>query len=152
MKLVIIESPFAPQTPRPNGSCNGCGIAPHYRHCAYCRALEQWHSDRAANIQYARAAIADSLRRGEAPFASHALYTQRGILDDNQPADRALGIAAGFAWGAKADLVAVYTDRGISQGMREGMARAEIAGQPIEQRTLYKPDPDPDQDTVREFD
>ena len=34
--------------------------------------------DVAANVEYARAAVADCLRRGEAPFASHLLYT----LDD----------------------------------------------------------------------
>lgn len=34
------------------------------------------------NIEYARKCMADCLKRGEAPFASHLLYTQDGILDD----------------------------------------------------------------------
>lgn len=34
-----------------------------------------------SNIEYARACIRDSLLRGEAPLASHLLYTQPGILD-----------------------------------------------------------------------
>ena len=37
------------------------------------------------NIHYARACMADCLARGEAPFASHLLYTQPGILDDDIP-------------------------------------------------------------------
>lgn len=44
------------------------------------------------NVAYARACIADCLKRGEAPFASHLLYTQPGVLDDGVPAeDRWLG-------------------------------------------------------------
>lgn len=39
----------------------------------------------------------DALDRGEAPYASHLLYTQ--MLDDTIPAERELGIKAGFAWG-----------------------------------------------------
>ncbi len=35
------------------------------------------------NIAYARAAVNDSLIHGEAPIASHLLYTQDGVLDDN---------------------------------------------------------------------
>ena len=34
------------------------------------------------NVAYARAAMRDSLLRGEAPIASHLLYTQPGVLDD----------------------------------------------------------------------
>ena len=30
------------------------------------------------NVAYARAAVRDSLLRGEAPIASHLLYTSRG--------------------------------------------------------------------------
>lgn len=35
------------------------------------------------NIRYARACVRDSLLRGESPIASHLLYTQSGILDDD---------------------------------------------------------------------
>ena len=44
------------------------------------------------NVQYARACLADCLRRGEAPFASHLLYTQEGILDDLIEGERMKGI------------------------------------------------------------
>lgn len=89
-----------------------------------------------ANVEYARRCVRDSLMRGEAPIASHLLYTQSGILRDEEPAERALGIEAGLAWRHVADATIVYTDRGISSGMRVGIAAAHAAGLPIEYRTL----------------
>lgn len=91
---------------------------------------------------YARRCLADSLARGEAPYASHLLYTQPGVLDDTIPAERRHGIEAGFAWGAEADLVAVYTDYGVSIGMSAGVTRARNAGQQIEYRSIGKNPPD----------
>ena len=88
------------------------------------------------NTQYARDAMADSLHRGEAPIASHLLYTQPGILDDLIPGERTLGIEAGLAWGAHADLVAVYSDLGASSGMALGIERALAEGREIEYRSL----------------
>ena len=49
------------------------------------------------NIRYARACVRNSLLRGETPFASHLFYTQTGILDDNIPEERQMGILAGKA-------------------------------------------------------
>lgn len=96
---VVVESPFAAHDGTPE--------------CA------------AANLAYARAALADCLRRGEAPFASHLLYTQTGVLDDAVPSERALGIEAGLVLGeALGCEVAVYTDRGITEGMAQGILRA----------------------------
>ena len=89
-----------------------------------------------ANVEYARACVRDSLARGEAPIASHLLYTQPGILDDDIPAERQWGIGAGLAWRAVADASVVYTDRGISRGMRYGIEAARKAGLPVELRTL----------------
>lgn len=77
--------------------------------------------DVAENERYARACMRDSLLRGEAPFASHLLYTQPGILDDNKPEERALGIEAGLVIGLAMRRTVVYTDRGISEGMRHGI-------------------------------
>jgi len=65
--------------------------------------------------------VEDSLRRGEAPIASHLLYTQEGILDDLDKNDRSLGITAGHSWIGVADGMVVYTDFGISDGMRAGI-------------------------------
>ena len=88
------------------------------------------------NVAYARAAVMDCLRRGEAPYASHLFFTQPGLLDDLSLKDRALGIAAGLAWGAKADATVAYTDLGWSAGMRLGVQCAAYQGRPIEIRTL----------------
>ena len=108
MKLVILESPYAADTPE---------------------AI-------AANVDYARRCVRDSLSRGEAPIASHLLYTQPGILRDEVPAERQWGIDAGLAWRGVAESTVVYTDRGISRGMEYGIAAARAAGKPIEHRTI----------------
>ena len=67
----------------------------------------------------------DCLLRGEAPYASHAMYTQPGVLDDGDPADREHGIKSGFAWREVADATVIYIDLGISKGMEYGIAAAE---------------------------
>lgn len=68
MKRVIIESPFSARS----------GL-----------------KDVNLNVEYARACVRDSVLRGEAPIASHLLFTQPGILDDAKPEERQLGIDAG---------------------------------------------------------
>ena len=88
------------------------------------------------NIRYARAAMKDCIRRGEAPFASHLLYTQEGVLDDDKPEERQLGIDAGLAWGDVTDLIAVYRDLGITKGMQYGIERHLKLGRIIEYRFL----------------
>ena len=110
MRRVIIESPFA-------------GPAP---------------ADVARNIRYLRACLRDSLLRGEAPFASHAIYTLPGVLDDTNPEERKMGMEAGFCWGrAESGILTVaYVDLGISPGMQEGIGRAKVRGQEVEERRL----------------
>lgn len=88
------------------------------------------------NIAYARAAMHDCLLRGEAPFASHLLYTQPGVLNDVLPVERRLGIKAGLEWGRAADATVVYTDLGETPGMIEGVGRANICGRTVEYRQL----------------
>ncbi len=104
--LVILESPYAADS--------FCGV---HRH-----------------TEYAREALMDCLSRGEAPIASHLLYTQ--VLDDRIPEYRAHGIEAGLAWGRVADKTVVYTDLGVSPGMRIGITRALVEGRPVELRSL----------------
>ncbi len=86
------------------------------------------------NLEYARKCMADSIQRGEFPFASHLLYPQ--ILDDMVSPERRLGMNAGEAWAVYADLRAVYVDMGQSRGMDWGVARAEKMGQRVEYRSL----------------
>jgi len=114
MRLVIVESPYAGRGPY--------GIS--------------WF-DRMANTVYARRCIKDCLLREEAPFASHLLYTQLGVLNDAMPNQRLLGMKAGWAWMKKADAVVVYCDRGITPGMRKGIQLARDLDIPLEQRFLY---------------
>lgn len=120
MILVIVESPFA-----------GKGSTP-----------EERDHDAAENLRYARACLADCLSRGEAPFASHLLYTQPGVLDDDVPAERARGIEAGFSWRRHSSITALYVDRGVSRGMLMGKAHAiemiheGYAGHKVEERRV----------------
>lgn len=109
MRLVILESPYAP-------SKNG--------------TIEE-------NVNYARKCLRDCLLRGEAPIASHLLYTQAGVLNDTIPEERALGIEAGLRWGYFAQATVVYVDQGISSGMLEGISRAKREGRPVELRRLF---------------
>ncbi len=110
-KLVIIESPY-------KGGDNGGA-----------EYLDK-------NVEYAKACMRDSFKRGEYPFLSHLLYTQ--VLDDKIPEERTLGIDAGLTWGKNAEITAVYQDLGISKGMEKGIERAVREGRPIEYRWLYK--------------
>lgn len=91
------------------------------------------------NLAYLRACMRDCLQRGEAPFASHGLYTQPGVLEDTVPAEREHGIQAGFAWRPWATRTVVYTDRGLSRGMELGIAHAQRLHQPVVFRQLGAP-------------
>ena len=89
------------------------------------------------NLQYLRAAMRDCLmNHDEAPFASHGLYAQDGVLDDSVPSERAHGISAGFEWRAAADATIVYTDLGITGGMEMGIRHASEHGIPVEYRKI----------------
>tara|TARA_Y100000310_G_scaffold342527_1_gene446180 strand:- start:24910 stop:25245 length:336 start_codon:yes stop_codon:yes gene_type:complete len=88
------------------------------------------------NLNYLRAAMRDCALRGESPYASHALLTQPGVLNDDNEAERNLGITLGFAWREVAEKTVVYTDLGISYGMQLGVKHAEEMGREIEYRTL----------------
>lgn len=106
MKLVVIESPYASPDP----------------------ILKM------RNRFYLDDAIRDCLRRGESPYASHLMLTS--VLDDNIPEERARGISAGFEWARVCDLVAVYTDLGISKGMSLAISIHAAAGREISYRKL----------------
>lgn len=113
MKRVIVESPFA-------GRGEG----------------ESRVADASRNLDYLRACLADALARGEAPFASHGLYTQPGVLRDEVPEERVKGIAAGFAWRSVANLTVFYEDRGWSGGMCAALAHCNDTGSPYEVRRI----------------
>jgi hypothetical protein len=91
-------------------------------------------AERATNERYACAAGLDSIRRGEAPYVPH-LYLPR-FLDDADPVERAAGMRTGQAYLQTCDLVAVYSDRGVTQGMSAEIALALDLGLVVEIRTL----------------
>jgi len=86
--------------------------------------------------EYALRAIRDSVSRKESPFASHVMYTS--ALNDCDPEQRKTGINCGYAWGAHASKIAVYTDYGISNGMQQAMGHYNRLGLPIEYRKIGK--------------
>ncbi len=83
-----------------------------------------------ANVAYAREKMAWCLRNGMAPIASHLLYTQPGVLCDDLPGERALGIAAGLEWRRVADLSVFCAGRGWSRGMLAAFESAKSEGRP----------------------
>lgn len=88
------------------------------------------------NKKFARACLRECLGKGEAPYASHLLYAQEGLLNDDIAEERALGIHAGLVWGKFAAKTVVYTDLGISSGMERGIKRAKEEGREVEYREL----------------
>ena len=88
------------------------------------------------NVRYARECVRDCIDRGDFPFASHLLFTQKGILDDSIPDERKRGIAAANGWLEVADYIAVYMDLSITRGMLIGVAKASKLGKPIHLRWL----------------
>jgi hypothetical protein len=89
------------------------------------------------NVAYARAAVRDSVLRGEAPMASHILFTQEGFLRDEIEEERDLGIAAGIAWRRVCDNAAFYVDLGWSRGMLAARALYQKEGIPFCERRLF---------------
>jgi hypothetical protein len=93
------------------------------------------------NLEYGRACLRDSLMRGEFPLASHLLLTQPGVLDDNNPAERKIGIHAGLAWCEFSEGTVVYADHGVTRGMYQGIDRAHALDKPVEYRRLLPESP-----------
>lgn len=114
MNLTVIESPFA-----------GKGDT---------EAERDIQTER--NLRYVRAAMADCFAKGEEPYASHALYTQPGVLNDKLPEERKKGMEAGFRWGSLAAKRVLYMDLGMSSGMEAGLEEAKKHGQKIEIRKI----------------
>jgi hypothetical protein len=90
----------------------------------------------ARNLHYLRACMKHCFALGEVPYASHAIYTQPGVLDDRVPEERRKGMNGGFVWGAFAHKRVVYVDLGLSPGMHIGVDEACRIGQPVVYRRL----------------
>jgi hypothetical protein len=105
--IVCIESPFKPSK---------ADIAKYAGRYSEAELLRQ-------NLIYARLALLNSLMRGEAPVASHLLYTQ---VWSEKPELRQNGIRAGVELHHRVDLVCLYIDLGVSEGMKSAEAHAEL--------------------------
>jgi hypothetical protein len=92
--------------------------------------------DTPLHLRYLRACMRDCLLRGEAPFASHHLYTAPGVLRDEIPEERDHGILAGFAWRSLSSISVFYIDLGWSRGMTLGREAAERINHPFQMREL----------------
>jgi len=89
------------------------------------------------NEAYGELAMHDCLvNYNESPYASHLLYTRRFVLRDEVPADRKLGIEAGFYWRNVAEQTVFYGDLGMTKGMIQGIADCESKNNPYELRKL----------------
>jgi hypothetical protein len=77
-----------------------------------------------------------SLYKGEAPFASHGLYTLTGVLRDDLASERLLGLNAGDEFRALCHTTAFYTDLGWSDGMKRARAKCDLHGYPYEMRQI----------------
>lgn len=86
------------------------------------------------NKRFAQLCMRHSIDLGEAPYASHLLYTQ--CLDDQIKEERETGIKLGLAWGMAARKVAVYTNYGISEGMQQGIKYWKELDKVVEFRVL----------------
>lgn len=86
------------------------------------------------SVLYADFCMADCLRRGEAPFLGHLIYPR--VLNDTNEVDRGHGIEAHLAWLRRSDAVVVYTDLGITTGMRMAIDLAQSIGIPVQFREL----------------
>jgi hypothetical protein len=95
--------------------------------------LEPWQD----HIRYARKACHYCLTVLKVnPQASHLFYTQDGILNDDIPEQRALGIRAGLELGTYAEQSIFFIDFGFSRGMRQGYINAFLHDRPRKIVTL----------------
>lgn len=94
--------------------------------CSRYRADENHTVEEA--VDSALFACATAIRKGYAPIAPH-LYLPR-CLDDNEPAERAAGTAAGLAFLAMCDEVWQW-GKTVTEGMAAELARAKELGVPI---------------------
>jgi hypothetical protein len=99
------------------------------------------------NIDFARRCISHALHHGFAPLASHLLYTQPTILDDDDPEERELGITAGHRFYGPDVACLMFVDNGISSGMIEGLRAANRAGSAF---GIYNLSDNPSMDDVKQ--
>ncbi len=92
--------------------------------CSPYRAKDRCQMER--NLEYARAITSAALWEGLAPVAPHLYIAQ--CLDDENPEERARGMAAGIELLKNCDLVIIGDRYGISEGMGREIIAARVEG------------------------
>lgn len=104
--------------------------------------LTPWESGPKGRVrQYIRMCIRDCLVREEIPWASHVMFAWTEALYDDDPEQRAEGLAVAKQMSKRCDLIAVYSDLGVTSGMREVLTFAAFQGKKIEHRKIYREAP-----------
>jgi len=88
--------------------------------------------------RYWQLCIEDAIKYHEDEvYCSHWLAD---VLDDENPLERAIGLKIGLRFSAFCDYAAVYTDFGISEGMKDAMIFYDKIGKRVERRSLLDRD------------
>ena len=99
----------------------------------------RYAGDLARNTEVAEKLCRVIALAGCVPFAPHLFYTR--FLDDDDPAERRLGITLGLSFMAACDEVWVYARDGISSGMKMELEHAVRLGKPIVEIQEVQPCP-----------
>ena len=91
-----------------------------------CYVCSPYRGDVARNVKYAKELTGRAVRRGLVPITPHLYITQ--ALDDNDPAERALGMEAGLRLLEPCEYIMIGGLYGISEGMRHEIKVAHRLG------------------------
>jgi len=91
-----------------------------------CYVCSPYRGDVARNVKYAQELTGRAVRRGLVPITPHLYITQ--ALDDNDPAERALGMEAGLHLLEPCKYIMIGGRYGLSEGMRHEIERAHRLG------------------------
>jgi len=91
----------------------------------------------AIHIAYMRMCLRDMALRGEYGIASHAVLTQPGVLDDDDPNQRHWGIELGLGIRNTIPEWVAYVDFGMSKGMLLAEERAVQSGRTLKKRSIH---------------
>jgi hypothetical protein len=117
MRIVCLESPFKPSE---------SDIQRYAGRYSPSELLRQ-------NLIYARLLLLNSLKLGEAPFASHLLYTQ--VWSEREDLRQA-GIRSGIEFHNRVDLIVLGVDLGTSTGMKLATDNARLVNTELTTRSI----------------
>lgn len=99
-----------------------------------CVVESPYAGDIERNIEYAKKCVTWCIKNAYAPICSHLLFTQPGILNDNDHFERVLGISCGLQWLRVSEKQIFFVDYGMSEGMNKGKEVGKLIG--IEQEFI----------------